>query len=38
VRLTPGTGEPAHMREFLEAGEGPLPNAELRQRMLKLLD
>jgi len=36
--VIPGTGEPAHMREFLEAGEGPLPNAELRQRMLKLLD
>jgi diketogulonate reductase-like aldo/keto reductase len=35
--VIPGTGDHTHMREFLEAGEGTLPDAETRQRMLGLL-
>ena len=36
--VIPGTGDPAHMREFVRAGEGDLPDATTRQRMLELLD
>lgn len=33
----PGTGDPAHMRDILKAGAGPLPDAALRKRMLSLV-
>ena len=36
--VIPGTGDPAHMREFVRAGEGALPDASTRQRMLELVD
>ena len=35
--VIPGTGDPAHMREFLEAGEGSLPDDSIRRKMLALL-
>lgn len=35
--VIPGTGNPAHMAEFVKAGEGLLPDAALRQCMLGLL-
>src|SRR6185503_11949915 len=35
--VIPGTGDPTHMREFLAAGAGALPDAALRQRMAGLL-
>lgn len=35
--VIPGTGSPAHMREFAEAGEGELPDAAMRARMVELL-
>ena len=34
----PGTGDPAHMRDILQAGEGVLPDAAQCQRMAALLD
>ena len=34
----PGTGEPAHMRDILEAGSGPLPDAAQLTRLRGLLD
>jgi diketogulonate reductase-like aldo/keto reductase len=34
--VIPGTGDPAHMTEFLRAGVGDLPDAATRQRMLSL--
>lgn len=36
--VIPGTGNPAHMREFVRAGDGDLPDVTTRQRMLELLD
>ena len=33
----PGTGDPAHMRDILQAGLGALPSEEQRERMLGLL-
>ena len=35
--VIPGTGDPKHMAEFVKAGEGALPDAATRQRMLSLL-
>jgi diketogulonate reductase-like aldo/keto reductase len=35
--VIPGTGDPGHMREFVRAGEGTLPDVTTRQRMLELL-
>jgi diketogulonate reductase-like aldo/keto reductase len=34
----PGTGRPAHMRDNLAAGTGPLPDAAARRRMHEYLD
>ena len=34
----PGTGKPAHMRDNLAAGTGPLPDAAQRARMAEALD
>ena len=34
--VIPGTGDPAHMREILEAGTGTLPDAALLKRMTAL--
>lgn len=36
--VIPGTGDPAHMREFVKAGVGELPDAATRQRMLELVE
>jgi len=35
--VIPGTGDPAHMRHILQAGEGPLPDARQRDQMAALL-
>jgi aryl-alcohol dehydrogenase-like predicted oxidoreductase len=32
--IIPGTGNPAHMRDNANAGDGPIPNAEQRGRIL----
>lgn len=36
--VIPGTGEPKHMHEILEAGVGSLPDAITRQRMRELVN
>lgn len=36
--VIPGTGSPAHMQDMLQAGEGALPDAALRERMAALLE
>jgi diketogulonate reductase-like aldo/keto reductase len=33
----PGTGNPAHMRQILEAGQGPLPDEAMRKKMHALV-
>ena len=33
----PGTGNPEHMRQILEAGSGPLPDESMRRRMHELV-
>jgi len=35
--VIPGTGSAQHMREFIKAGEGPLPDTAIRARMQDLL-
>ena len=35
--VIPGTGDPAHMAEFVKAGESALPDAASRSRMISLL-
>lgn len=36
--VIPGTSNPAHMQQILEAGEGPLPDQQMRERMRKFMD
>jgi diketogulonate reductase-like aldo/keto reductase len=35
--VIPGTGDPRHMRDILQAGEGPLPDKAQLKRMIELL-
>ena len=36
--VIPGTGNPVHMREFVRAGVGSLPDTATRRRMLELVE
>ncbi|HYD56696.1 MAG TPA: aldo/keto reductase, partial [Burkholderiales bacterium] len=36
--VIPATSRPEHMRDNLQAGEGPLPDAAQRDRMARYLD
>jgi len=35
--VIPGTGDPAHMTEFVRAGEGTLPDEVMRKKMIALI-